>query len=87
MEDGLELLSAQRGHSLQVEQVHYAPEVNHLPAMSSDLLLRFGRISDAWWGVGGFTGVPLLLPLCWRGLTEEPRKRGSAPSTATSGPL
>ena len=58
-----DLLSAQRGHSLQVEQVQYAPEVNHLPAMSSDLLLRFGRISEAWWGVGGFSDAPPLLPI------------------------
>jgi len=63
VEEGLELLSAQRAHSLRVEQVQYAPEVNHLPAMSSDRLLRFGRISEAWWGVGGFADSPPLLPL------------------------
>jgi hypothetical protein len=51
VEGGLEVLSAQRGHSLRTEQVHYAAEVHHLPAMSSDLLLRFGRISEVWWEV------------------------------------
>jgi hypothetical protein len=61
---GEELLSAQRGHSLRVEQTQYAPEVHHLPAMSSDLLLRFGRISEAWWGVVGLNpDIPPLLPL------------------------
>jgi len=63
VEGGLELLSAQRGHSLRVEQVQYAPEVNHLPAMSSDRLLGYGRVSEAWWGVGGFADTPPLLPL------------------------
>lgn len=63
VEDRLELLAAQRGHSHRTEQVHYAPEVNHLPAMSSDLLLRFGRISEAWWEVVGITEGPPLLPL------------------------
>ena len=63
VEEGLDLLSAQRGHSLRVEQLQYAPEVNHLPAMSSDRLLRYGRVSEAWWGVGGFAESPPLLPL------------------------
>ena len=64
VEQELELLSAQRGHSLQVEQAQYAQEVHHLPGMSSDLLLRYGRISEAWWEVLGLKpGRPPLLPL------------------------
>ena len=50
---GLDVLSAQQAHSLWTEQAHYTPEVHHLPAMSSDLLLRFGRISEVWWEVLG----------------------------------
>lgn len=64
VEGGLEALSAQRGHSLQTERAHYAPEVHHLPAMSSDLLLRFGRVSEAWWEVLGLRpDAPPLPPL------------------------
>ena len=61
---GDELLSAQRGHSLRVERGQYAHETHHLPAMSSDLLLQYGRISEAWWGVLGLNSeIPPLLPL------------------------
>jgi hypothetical protein len=64
VEGGLEALSAQRGYSLRTEQVQYAPEVHHLPTMSSDLLLRFGRISEVWWEVLGLKpDTPPLLPL------------------------
>jgi hypothetical protein len=64
VEGGLEALSAQRGYSLWTEQVQYAPEVHHLPAMSSDLLLRFGRISEVWWEVLGLKpDTPPLLSL------------------------
>ena len=67
VQDQLELLSAQRGHSLRVEQAQYAPGVHHLPGMSSDLLLRYGRISETWWEVLGLKpGQPPLLPLCQR---------------------
>ena len=63
-EEESELLAAQRGHSLRVERAQYAPEAHHLPAMSSDRLLQYGRISEAWWGVLGFIpGMPPLLPL------------------------
>ena len=60
----MELLAAQRGHSLRVERAQDAPEAHHLPAMSSDRLLQYGRISEAWWGVLGFIpGMPPLLLL------------------------
>ncbi|KAJ3485759.1 hypothetical protein NLJ89_g11871 [Agrocybe chaxingu] len=63
-EEDIDVLSAQMGHSARVAQQHYATEVGHLPSMSSDLLLRYGRISEAWWEVTGFKpNAPPLLPL------------------------
>ena len=60
----LDVLAAQMGHSAQMARSRYAIEVGHLPAMSSDLLLRYGRISEAWWEVTGFKpDTPPLLPL------------------------
>jgi len=58
------LLANQMGHSPELRRSHYASEVGHLPGMSSDLLLRYGRISGGWWEVIGFkTGTPPLEPL------------------------
>jgi hypothetical protein len=55
---------AQRGYLLHVKQAQYVHEVHHLPAMSSDLLLQYGRISEAWWEVLGLKpSRPPLLPL------------------------
>ncbi len=63
-EGKLDLLAAQMGHTAQMARTHYANEVHHLPAMSSDLLLRYGRISEAWWEVIGFkSGAEPMLPL------------------------
>lgn len=63
-EEKLDLLAAQMGHTSRIARTHYANEVYHLPAMSSDLLLRFGRISEAWWEVIGFKpGTEPMLPL------------------------
>jgi len=62
-----DLLALQMGHSLQMARVNYALETGHLPGMSSDLLLRFGRVSEAWWKAIGFErGVPPLQPLLLR---------------------
>jgi len=63
-QEEIDVLAAQRGHSLDMAQFRYAREVGHLPGMSSDLLLRFGRISERWWGVIGLLrGLAPLLPL------------------------
>ncbi|MDX6296071.1 MAG: hypothetical protein QOH50_5401 [Kribbellaceae bacterium] len=60
----LDVLAAQRGHSTEMARFKYASEVGHLPGLSSDLLLRFGRVAEKWWQVAGFMpGQPPLLPL------------------------
>ena len=60
----LDTLAAQRGHSEITAQMRYASEVGHLPGMSSELLVRFGRSSDKWHHLSGFkTGAAPLLPL------------------------
>ena len=59
-----DLMAAQMGHSLELGRSAYAGEAGHLRGMSSDLLLRYGRASEGWWGVIGFkTGSPPLEPL------------------------
>src|SRR5204863_4209330 len=64
MEDEEEdLLAMQRGHSLSRARQSYAAEIGHLSCMSSDQLLRYGRISEGWWEVAGFRpGFPPMLP-------------------------
>lgn len=63
-EEEMDALAAQAGHSIIITRLRYAPEVGKLPSMSSDLLLRFGRVSEAWWEHTGFKpGCPSLLPL------------------------
>jgi hypothetical protein len=63
-EERLDVLASQMAHTARMAQVHYANEVHHLPAMSSDLLLRYGRASEAWWAVTGFKpGAAPMLPL------------------------
>ena len=64
--DESDVLANQMGHTAKTARVHYANEVCHLPAMSSDLLLRYGRASEAWWKVIGFglkPGAAPTLPL------------------------
>lgn len=53
-EEQFDVLAAQAGHSAQMARIGYAPEAGHLPSMSSDLLLRYGRISESWWEIFGF---------------------------------
>jgi hypothetical protein len=63
-EEKLDVLASQMGHTARMAHVHYANEVDHLPAMSSDLLLQYGRASEAWWTVIGFKpGAAPMLPL------------------------
>ncbi|KIM38448.1 hypothetical protein M413DRAFT_75856, partial [Hebeloma cylindrosporum] len=63
-EEDLDTLAAQANHTLHMTRLRYAPEEGKLPSMSSDLLLRFGRASEAWWEhVGCRPGYPPLLPL------------------------
>lgn len=63
-QEDLDVLAAQSGHCVLTAQKKYASEVGHLPAMSSDLLLRYGRISELWWEITGFKpNSPPMLPL------------------------
>jgi hypothetical protein len=60
----LDVLAMQSGHTASMAQRKYALEVGHIPAMSSDLLLRYGRASELWWEVVGFKpNTPPMLPL------------------------
>ncbi len=86
--DDMAILALQRGHSLSTARRHYAPEDNHLPSMSSDRLLEFGHVSEAWWEVTGFRpGYPPLLPLRQRlqhHSSIPPSHPYSSPPTNTS---
>lgn len=60
----LDVLFSQMAHSARMARSNYALEVGRLPGMPSDLLLRYGRISELWWTVVGFkAGTPPLEPL------------------------
>ena len=66
-EEEKDVLAEQAGHSAQMAHFKYAAEVGHLPSMSSDLLLRYGRISESWWAVTGFKpNAPPTLPRRFR---------------------
>ena len=63
-EEDMDALASQAGHSIDMTRLRYAPEVGKIPSMSSDLLGRFARVSEAWWQVAGFKpGHPPMLPL------------------------
>jgi len=63
-QEKIDTLAGQRGHTESTARMRYASEAGHLPGMSSELLLRFGRSSELWWLVSGLTpGAPPLLPL------------------------
>ena len=62
--EDMDALASQAGHSIDMTRLRYAPEVGKIPSMSSDLLGRFSRVSEAWWQVAGFRpGHPPMLPL------------------------
>ena len=45
-------------------KLRYASKEGKVPSMSTNLLLCFGQISEAWWEVTGFRdGYPSMLPL------------------------
>jgi hypothetical protein len=63
-EEEMDALASQAGHSIDMTRLRYASEEGMVPSMSSDLLARFGRVSEAWWEVTGFRpGYPPMLPL------------------------
>ncbi|KAK0221251.1 hypothetical protein EDD85DRAFT_779483, partial [Armillaria nabsnona] len=66
-EEERDVFAAQRGHSVQTARRIYAPELGHLPSISSEALLRFASGSKDWWSVTGFIpGEPPKLPLIQR---------------------
>lgn len=63
-DDEDDLLAQQSNHSRQTRVRLYANEEGHLPCMSSDTLLRYGRVSEAWWRLVHFKpGALPVLPL------------------------
>ena len=82
-EEEMDVLASQAGHSIDMTRLRYAPEEGMIPSMSSDLLGRFGRISEAWWEVAGFRpGHVPMLPLRVR-----QDLRAAAPIAAQPNPL
>ena len=63
-QDDLDALATQAGHTILMTRLRYASEEGMPACMSSDLLARFGRVSEAWWEVAGFRpGHAPMLPL------------------------
>ena len=78
-QEDLDALATQAGHTILMSRLRYASEVGMPPCMSSDLLARFGRVSEAWWEVAGFRpGHAPMLPL---------RARQNIRATALNHPL
>ena len=79
----LDVLAVQVGHTLGMAQCKYAAEHGRLGSMSSDLLLRYGCISESWCEVPGFQpNKPPMLPL-----RTQARIRNSQYSTNVSAAL
>ena len=53
-EEEIDALAAQAGHSITISHLRYASEVGKLPSMSSNILLCFGKVPEAWWEHSGF---------------------------------
>ena len=47
-EEEKDVLAEQASHSAHMAQLKYAAEVGHLPSMSSNLLFRYGHVSESW---------------------------------------
>ena len=89
-EEDLDALATQAGHSIIMTRLRYAPEVGMPPSMSSDLLGRFARVSEAWWQVAGFRpGHAPLLPLRTRQNLRAESSNSTLPmgSTSTQAPV
>jgi hypothetical protein len=71
-EDEDDVLARQACHGPKMRIRTYAPEEGRLPCMSSDLLLRYGHVSEAWWKLTQFyPGALPLLPLMERRLIQQ----------------
>ena len=63
-EEDSDALVEQRGHSVEMSRTHYGRRVDRLQCLTDDVLVRFGRVSEAWWRLVGFyPGNPPLLPV------------------------
>ena len=63
-EENSDALAEQRGHSVEMSRTHYGRRTDRLQSLTDDMLVRFSRVSEAWWRlVGFFPGKPPLLPL------------------------
>ena len=64
VEQEFDVLAAQASHTVQVACKEYAAEVGRHSGMPSDLLLRYGYVSEAWWEITGLApNKPPMLPL------------------------
>jgi len=64
LEEGFDVLASQAGHGLNMARTGYASEKDHHHGMPSDLLLRYGQVSEAWWEVTGLApDTPAMVPL------------------------
>jgi hypothetical protein len=57
-------LAEQAGHSANTRRLHYAAEHGRFAGLTSDIFLRFGRMSESWWQLTRFHPTkPALLPI------------------------
>jgi DEAD/DEAH box helicase len=63
-EDEDDALAQQAGHGPSIRRSIYAPQQGFLPSLTSDLINRYGVVSEWWWRLTKFyPGAPPLLPL------------------------
>ncbi|KAG6848431.1 hypothetical protein H0H93_000226 [Arthromyces matolae] len=63
-EEQTDSLIEQRNHGAAADRRCYGIQSQYLHTISSDVMFRFGRISEYWWRLTGFApGLPPLLPL------------------------
>jgi hypothetical protein len=71
-EDEDDMLAQQSCHGPNTRIRLYGTEEGHLPSMSSDTLLRFGHVSQAWWRLVQFMpGSSPVLPIRQRRHIQE----------------
>jgi hypothetical protein len=86
-QDEEDSLAEQANHSHQTQVRMYASQEGHLHCMSSDTLLRFGHVSEAWWKLVQFyPGHPPILPIQQRRRLHQTLQPNSLPLDSTSPP-
>jgi hypothetical protein len=83
-EEEEDAIAAQSGHGPRTRRTQYALEHGMLPSLTTDLLLRFGHVSEWWWRLVRFyPGAGPLLPLGRRRkIREDARQEGMLQLTA-----